>query len=68
MLVSSHYAEFAVAQTGAVNSVTSIVLDFRGYDTLGEATILFTAVVGVVTVMRARGRKSEGEQFPEAEE
>jgi multicomponent Na+:H+ antiporter subunit B len=68
MLVSSHYASSAVPRTGAVNAVTSIVLDFRGYDTLGEATILFTAVVGVVTVLRARGRKSEDEQLPESEE
>jgi multicomponent Na+:H+ antiporter subunit B len=68
MEVSRFYASDAVHGTGAVNSVTAIVLDYRGYDTLGEATILFTAVVGVVTVMRARGRKSENEQVPESEE
>jgi multicomponent Na+:H+ antiporter subunit B len=68
MRVSRFYAAHSVAGTGAVNSVTSIVLDFRGYDTLGEATILFTAVVGVVTVMRIRGRKSEDEHVPESEE
>jgi multicomponent Na+:H+ antiporter subunit B len=68
MAVSSFYAANSVPGTGAVNAVTSIVLDFRGYDTLGEATILFTAVVGVLTVMRARGRKSENEQVPESEE
>ena len=31
-------------KTGAINSVTSIVFDFRGYDTLGESFVLFTAV------------------------
>lgn len=68
MSVSRFYPASAVQQTGAVNVVTSIILDFRGYDTLGEATILFTAVVGVVTVMRSRGRKSEHEEIPESEE
>jgi multisubunit Na+/H+ antiporter MnhB subunit len=68
MLVSSYYPRNGVVETGAVNIVTSIILDYRGYDTLGEATILFTAVVGVLTVMRSRGRKSEDEQVPESEE
>lgn len=42
--------------TGAANVVTSVVWGYRGYDTLGEATVLFTAVVGVVMVFRAAGR------------
>ncbi|MBN1781469.1 DUF4040 domain-containing protein [bacterium] len=44
-------------QTGASNLVTAVILDFRGYDTLGEATVLFTSVAGVVTVLRKAGRK-----------
>lgn len=43
--------------TGAANLVTAVVLDFRGYDTLGEATVLFTAVAGVAAVLRKVGRK-----------
>jgi len=43
--------------TGAANLVTAVVLDFRGYDTLGEATVLFTAVMGVLAVLRTIGRK-----------
>jgi multisubunit Na+/H+ antiporter MnhB subunit len=43
--------------TGASNRVTAVVLDFRGYDTLGEATVLFTAVAGVLAVLRKVGRK-----------
>ncbi len=39
-------------ETGANNVVTSVVFDYRGFDTLGEATILFTAVAGVVLVFR----------------
>ncbi|MDD1724091.1 MAG: hypothetical protein LUQ07_03055, partial [Methanospirillum sp.] len=34
-------------QTGTNNIVTSIVFDYRGFDTLGEASVLFTAVIGV---------------------
>jgi len=39
-------------ETGANNVVTSVVFDYRGFDTLGEATILFTAVAGVLLVLR----------------
>ncbi|PKK85409.1 MAG: hypothetical protein CVT48_05485 [Thermoplasmata archaeon HGW-Thermoplasmata-1] len=39
-------------ETGANNAVTSVVFDYRGFDTLGEATILFTAVAGIMTVFR----------------
>lgn len=38
--------------TKALNGVTSIVFDFRGYDTFGEAIVLFTAVSGTVAVLR----------------
>jgi len=37
-------------QTGCNNIVTSVVFDYRGMDTLGEATILFVAVTGVFMV------------------
>ena len=39
-------------ETGANNIVTSVVFDYRGFDTLGEATILFTAVAGVILIFR----------------
>ena len=35
----------------AVNDVTSIVFDFRGYDTMGEAFILITAVAGSIVIL-----------------
>ena len=40
--------------TGANNAVTSVVFDYRGFDTLGEATVLFTAVAGVIMIFRRR--------------
>jgi len=39
-------------QTGANNVVTAIVFDYRGFDTLGEATVLYTAVLAVGLVLR----------------
>ncbi|KYK33208.1 MAG: hypothetical protein AYK22_01485 [Thermoplasmatales archaeon SG8-52-3] len=39
-------------ETGADNGVTAVVFDYRGFDTLGEATVLFTAVAGVILVFR----------------
>jgi multicomponent Na+:H+ antiporter subunit B len=59
MTVSRFYPVNAIAGTGATNVVSSIILDYRAYDTLGEATVLFTAVIGVLTVMRTVGKKKE---------
>ena len=38
-------------KTHAVNDVTSVVFDFRGYDTMGEAFILMTAVAGATVIL-----------------
>ncbi len=40
------------SETGADNGVTAVVFDYRGFDTLGEATVLFTAVAGVILIFR----------------
>jgi len=40
------------SETGTNNGVTAVVFDYRGFDTLGEATILFAAVAGVVALFR----------------
>jgi len=50
----------AQEETGSNNVVTSVVFDYRGFDTLGEATILFTAVTGVLLLLRTGKRKKEG--------
>ena len=50
----------AQEETGSNNVVTSVVFDYRGFDTLGEATILFTAVTGVLLLLRTEKRKKEG--------
>ena len=46
-------------QTHAVNDVTSIVFDFRGYDTMGEAFILITAVAGSAVILFSLNKKED---------
>jgi len=53
---SSTYLLDGLAKTGAPNIVTAVLLDFRAYDTLGEATVLFCAVLGARAILRRNGR------------
>lgn len=62
MTVSRSYIEQGLQKTGAANIVASVLFDFRGYDTLGEATVLFTAVIGALAVLRVKGRKKVDER------
>ena len=59
--MDEHYIAAARAETGASNVVTSIVFDYRGFDTLGEASVLFTAVLGVGLVLRKLNAKEKRE-------
>ncbi|RPI03274.1 MAG: DUF4040 domain-containing protein [Calditrichaeota bacterium] len=52
MSTAQYYLDHGAEQTGAANLVSSIVLDYRGYDTFGEVTILFTAILGTFTILR----------------
>ncbi len=55
--MASVYVEQGVSLTGVQNLVAGVLFDFRAYDTLGEATILITAVIGILTVLRIKGKK-----------
>ena len=57
MRISERFLTGGLSETGATNLVSSVILDYRAYDTLGEATILFAAVISVFAVMRKLGRK-----------
>ena len=54
---SGTYISDGLQKTGAANIVTSVILDFRAYDTLGEATVLFTAIIGATVLLRKQSRK-----------
>lgn len=55
-LMDRYFIERSQVEVGANNVVTAVVFDYRGYDTLGEATILFTAVLGVALILRRMKR------------
>jgi multisubunit Na+/H+ antiporter MnhB subunit len=59
--MDDYIIENAQNQTGSNSVVASVVFDYRGLDTLGEATILFTAVTGVLLLLRTLKRKEEGD-------
>jgi len=56
--VGRYYIEEGVEETGAANIVTSVVVSYRGFDTLGEVTVLFIAAIGLGAVLTA-GVKEE---------
>ena len=58
---SQTYLRDGLEETGAANIVSSVILDFRAYDTLGEATVLFTSIIGATVILRKKSRKSLGD-------
>ena len=50
--VAERYVEKSVEETGAVNAVAGMILDYRAFDTLGESHVLFTALVCVLILLR----------------
>ena len=53
------YARSGEGETGSANIVTSILLGFRAYDTLGEVCVLFVSVVGITLLVRRKGERRE---------
>jgi len=47
-----YYIDHTEVETGSANAVTAVVFDYRGFDTLGEATVLFVAVLAVIMLFR----------------
>lgn len=54
--IGDYYLENSLREVGATNTVNAILWDYRGYDTLGETIVLFTAVV-VITNLLSRVAK-----------
>jgi multicomponent Na+:H+ antiporter subunit B len=58
--VGRYYIDNSGEQVGPPNIVTSVLASYRGYDTLGEVTVIFTAAVGVMALIgRSRKRKKK---------
>ena len=50
--VSPRYIEKTLAETGVPNAVTSVLADYRGYDTMFETSVIFSAGVAVMMLLR----------------
>ncbi len=57
--LATHYIKNAVKETGSINAVTSIVVTYRGFDTLGEVTILFLTAAIIGFFLKGRNEESE---------
>ncbi|MBW2265555.1 MAG: hypothetical protein JRF28_05195 [Deltaproteobacteria bacterium] len=53
--VSPYYLHHSIEHTATPNVVTSVLADYRGYDTLGETTVVFTA--GMACLLLLKGRR-----------
>ena len=57
--VASKYIEEGLQDTGAVNIVTGMILDYRAFDTFGESNVLFIATCTVLILMRSDKKKDK---------
>lgn len=57
--VASQYLEQSFADTGSLNVVAAILADYRLYDTIGEATVLFAAILGVTLILGRNHHRTE---------
>ena len=55
--VPHRYVEQCVEETGALNTVAGMILDYRAFDTFGESTVLFAATVSIVFLMRQEEKR-----------
>ena len=65
--VSRRYLEDGTRETGAVNMVTGMILDYRAFDTFGESTVLFTAACSVLLLLKLGDSKKPTPAMLEAE-
>ena len=52
--VAHYYVDNAVEDTNATNVISSIITDYRAFDTLGETIVLFTSIVAVISVLSGK--------------
>jgi len=59
--VAPRYIQDGARETGVPNIVTAVLASYRGYDTLGEVMVVFTAGAGVIALL-GRRRRERGEK------
>jgi multicomponent Na+:H+ antiporter subunit B len=57
--VAPRYLAQAAQETGVPNVVTAVLASYRGFDTLGETLVVFTAGAGVIAFLRRRRRRKD---------
>jgi len=57
--VSPHYIKYSVEETDVPNIVTSVLADYRGFDTMFETTVIFCAGLACFLLLRVFGRDDE---------
>jgi len=55
--VSPYYLQHSIEHTATPNVVTSVLADYRGYDTLGETTVIFTAGMACILLLKRRDKR-----------
>lgn len=60
--VAARYIENGLQETGAVNIVTGMILDYRAFDTLGESHVLFIATCTVLILLRKDKKKGKNDK------
>jgi multicomponent Na+:H+ antiporter subunit B len=63
--VAPRYINDVIAETGVPNAVTAVLADYRGFDTLGETTVIFIAGIGVMLLLSGLRRRDPEEGTPE---
>lgn len=59
--LAQHYIQKSGDEIGVPNVVTSVLASYRGYDTLGETAVVFTAAIAVLSLLGLRRRRRKGE-------
>ncbi len=54
------YLLHGMTEVSSANHVTSVLLDYRAYDTLGEVTVIFCSIIGAYAILRRTGRVRHG--------
>lgn len=62
--VGGTYLERGLEQTGLRNLVTSVLLNYRGFDTFGEVVVIFTALMAVLGLAHGDGRRDAAQPEP----
>ena len=63
--VSERYLERGAEETGAVNAVTGMILDYRAFDTFGESAVLFAAAASTILLLNRPDRRARTFRGPD---